>query len=92
MELLIFGAGQMAQAVSFDLVRQPDVEKVYVVDRQPRPLNRLRRFLKSSRLVPVHAEATAPELKKLLARCQAAISCVPYNYNLRLTRMAIATG
>lgn len=92
MELLIFGAGQMARAVGLDLLRQPDVERVYVVDHQPGALNRLRRFLRSSRLVPVHAEATAPELKKLLARCRAAISCVPYSYNLRLTRMAIAAG
>lgn len=92
MELLIFGAGQMAQAVSFDLVRQPDVERVYVVDHQPRPLNRLRQWLKTRKLIPVRTDATAPELKELLARCQAAISCVPYNYNLKLTKMAIAAG
>ncbi|MCX7733128.1 MAG: saccharopine dehydrogenase NADP-binding domain-containing protein [candidate division WOR-3 bacterium] len=92
MEFLIFGAGQMAQAVGFDLVRQPDVERVYVVDNQLRQLRRLQRFLNSSKIRPVHIPATAPELKELLARCQAAISCIPYNYNLRLTRMAIAAG
>ncbi len=92
MELLIFGAGQMAQAVGFDLIRQPDLERVYVVDHQPRSLERLQQFIKSNKLITVCAEATAPELRELLARCQAAISCVPYNYNLRLTRMAITTG
>lgn len=89
MKTLIFGSGLMARAVAFDLVRQPDVERVYVIDRCKSQLRRLKRALASPKISTIEADATDRTLLPLLADCAAAISCVPYSYNLRLTRMAI---
>ncbi|MEO0020449.1 MAG: saccharopine dehydrogenase C-terminal domain-containing protein [candidate division WOR-3 bacterium] len=90
MKALIFGAGLMARAVAYDLVRQKDVEKVFVVDQDRTRLRQLKRWLKSPKLKTIEADVTNRHLIELLAHCAVGISCVPYEYNLKLTRMAIA--
>jgi lysine 6-dehydrogenase len=92
MNALVFGAGLMSRAVGFDLIQQPDVDRVYFVDARRAALNQLRRFLDSPKVITVLADATDRRLLKLLTRCAVAVSCVPYNYNLQLTRRAIAAG
>uniref|UniRef100_A0A7V3PSN0 Saccharopine dehydrogenase n=1 Tax=candidate division WOR-3 bacterium TaxID=2052148 RepID=A0A7V3PSN0_UNCW3 len=92
MNTLIFGAGLMSRAVAYDLLRQTDVDRVYVVDTRRSQLNRLRSQLKSPKLILVQTTATDRKLLKLLSECAVAVSCVPYNYNLQLTQMAIAAG
>ncbi len=92
MELLVLGSGLMAKAVAFDFVRQDDVKCVYVVDINRLRLRKMRSYLKSSKLITVEAEITAEQVQELMQRCAVAVSCVPYNYNLRLTRMALRAG
>lgn len=92
MNVLIFGSGMMSRPVIFDLLQQPDVDRVYVIDARRSQLTNLRRAHKSPRVVTIEADATDRQLIKLLAQCAVAVSCVPYNYNLQLTRMAIAAG
>ncbi len=89
-KVVIFGSGLMARAVAYDLIRQPDVKQVFVVDIDRTALNQLKRWLKSPKVKTVQADATDRQLIALLAECAVAVSCVPYEYNLKLTKMAIA--
>ncbi len=91
MKLLVIGAGMMARAVCYDFVRQPDVTEVHVTDKDPKRLSGLRRWLTSPKLVIHQADAAdIAAMEQLMASCQVAVSCVPYFYNLDLTRAAIA--
>ncbi|MEO0079972.1 MAG: saccharopine dehydrogenase C-terminal domain-containing protein [candidate division WOR-3 bacterium] len=92
MKTLILGSGMMARAVAYDLVRQRDVPEVIVCDREPGQLQALCRWLKSPKLRIVRADVTDRRaVRRLMERCDVAVSCVPYFYNLSLTRLAIAT-
>jgi len=88
-KVVIFGAGLMSRAVAYDLIRQPDVEQVFVVDINRTALNQLKRWLRSPKVKTVQADVTDRNLVRLLQACNVAVSCVPYNYNLKLTKMAI---
>lgn len=90
MEIVVFGSGLMAKAVAFDLIRQKDVAKVYLIDVDKRRLQSLKKFLASPKVVTIQADATDRNLLPLIGRCAVAVSCVPYNFNLRLTKRAIA--
>ncbi len=90
METVVFGSGLMAKAVAFDLIRQKDVAQVYLIDVDKRRLQSLKKFLASPKVVPIQADATDRDLLPLIGRCAVAVSCVPYNFNLRLTQRAIA--
>ncbi len=92
MDVLILGSGLMAKAVAFDFVHQEDVRRVYVVDVNRARLRKLRSYLKSSKLTTVEGDIAASQIGELLQRCDVAVSCVPYNYNLELTKMALRAG
>lgn len=89
-EIAVFGSGLMAQAVAFDLIRQKDVEKVYIIDVDKGRLRTVKNFLSSPKLVTIQADARDRKLLPLIGRCAVAVSCVPYNFNFRLTKLAIA--
>ncbi|MEO0074079.1 MAG: saccharopine dehydrogenase NADP-binding domain-containing protein, partial [candidate division WOR-3 bacterium] len=92
MRLLILGSGMMARAVAYDLTRQNDVESVIVADQEPKQLKKLTGWLKSPKLRTVRVDVTdRPAMYRLTKECDVAVSCVPYFYNLALTRIAIAT-
>jgi lysine 6-dehydrogenase len=90
--MLVIGAGLMARAVAYDLVRQKDVERVTVCDRDSRRLSGLRRWLRSGRMRTARADAAdRGAMRRLMQPCDVAVSCIPYFHNLALTRLAIAT-
>ncbi|MEO0071256.1 MAG: saccharopine dehydrogenase C-terminal domain-containing protein [candidate division WOR-3 bacterium] len=90
MRVLIFGSGLMAKPIAYDLIRQEDVERVYLIDVNARRLKELRRWLNSPKVKVYQMDATDKRILPLLGECGVAISCVPYEYNLKLTRLAIA--
>jgi lysine 6-dehydrogenase len=92
MNLLVVGAGNMARAVCHDLVQQPDVAEVRVCDTDRARLKELVAVVRSPKLKPFSADAAdRRQMTRLMQGCSAAVSCVPYFYNLDLTRRAIAT-
>ena len=92
MKLLILGSGLMARPVAYDLVRQHDVEQVLVADVDLKRLRQLGRWLGSPKLRTVRADVTDHRvIARLMKKCTVVVSCVPYNYNLGLTRLAITT-
>ncbi len=91
MKLLVIGAGMMARAVAYDLVRQEDVDEVRVTDVDQKRLRSLKRALRSRKIKTVRADASdRRRMTELMKPCDVAVSCVPYFHNLGLTRAAIA--
>jgi lysine 6-dehydrogenase len=90
-KILVVGAGMMARAVVHDLVRAEDVEEVRVIDRSAAPLRTLREATAGRKLRTSRADAgDRAAMADLMRPCAVAVSCVPYFYNLVLTRAAIA--
>jgi len=93
MKVLVIGAGMMARAVCHDLVRQDDVEMVRVCDLDRQRLKELSARVGGGKLRTFAADARdRAAMPRLMTRSDVAISCVPYFYNLQLTRIAIETG
>lgn len=92
MKILVVGAGMQARAVCHDLVRQQDIDEVRAVDIAPVRLAELRRAVPDSKLRTFRADASDEKrMAALMKPCAVAVSCVPYFFNLGLTKAAIAT-
>ncbi|MFO7651821.1 MAG: saccharopine dehydrogenase C-terminal domain-containing protein [bacterium] len=92
MRIAVIGAGMMARAVVYDLVRQPDVIEVRVADRDGSRLRELKRWARSPKVQTFVADAgDRAAMAALMRPCAAAIGCASYTLNLGLTRAAIAT-
>jgi lysine 6-dehydrogenase len=92
MRFLVIGAGMQARAVAYDLVRQNDVEEVRIADIDPERLQNLERALRSKKVRTFVADAGERQrMTELMESCDAAVSCVPYFFNLGLARAAVAT-
>jgi lysine 6-dehydrogenase len=90
MKILLIGAGKMAQGAVFDLLKNPDLQKLYVVDRSKQALAALEKKFKDSRIVCRSLAADDFErLSPLFAECAAALSAVPYDFNLALSKLAV---
>lgn len=90
MRIAVIGAGMMARAVVYDLVRQADVTEVRVADRDGSRLRELKRWARSPKVHTFVADASdRAAMAALMRPCTAAIGCASYALNLGLTRAAI---
>ncbi|HWO89258.1 MAG TPA: saccharopine dehydrogenase C-terminal domain-containing protein [Gemmatimonadales bacterium] len=94
MRFLVIGAGKQGSACALDLLLQPQVEKVLMVDRS---FDHLPDYLKP------HRDDPRLELRKLdlrdsaavrdaLAGVQSVLSAAPYYFNGELARLAVEAG
>jgi lysine 6-dehydrogenase len=89
--LLVLGAGRMGHGAVFDLVRQPDVERVTVADAVFERAQHVASL--SPKVVAKQIDCSDDAAVTALMRGHAsAISCVNYWYNEKLARAAIAAG
>ena len=90
MRIAVLGAGKMGQGAGFDLVRSPQVEEVLLVDRERGRARGLADWLKSPKVKPVLADVqSSAGMVELLQGCDAALSCLPYRFNLTVAKCAI---
>ena len=90
MRIVLVGAGMMARAVGSDLVRQPDVERLTLLDRSQQQLQSLKKYLGSPKVRTARADASDVRgMTRLLRGHDVCVSCVPYMFNLGLTRAAV---
>ncbi len=93
----VLGAGRQGVAAAYDLARFGDAEQILLVDvsREAAEVGarRVNRLVGREVAVGIHGDVAQPErLGNLLSGVDAAISAVPYRYNLALTRLAIQMG
>lgn len=92
MNVLIIGAGRMAHGLVHDFLQQPDLKSLQVVDNSPDALKTLNAKFKSAKLSTGLCNAGDMEkLKSFFLKTDGAISAVPYDFNLDLTKLAIQT-
>jgi lysine 6-dehydrogenase len=93
LRIAVLGAGNMGKGAAFDLVGSPQVEEVVVADINKGRVDDLAGWLNSPKAKPERADAHNPEeIIRLLEGCDAAISCLPYRFNLELAKCAIRAG
>ncbi|MEJ2053103.1 MAG: saccharopine dehydrogenase C-terminal domain-containing protein [Calditrichaceae bacterium] len=92
MNILIIGAGRMAHGLVHDFLNLPDLQSLQVVDNSPESLKILNTKFKNNKLSTALCAADDIEnLKPYFQSASGAISAVPYDYNLDLTKLAIQT-
>jgi lysine 6-dehydrogenase len=93
MRMLVLGAGLQGSACAYDLLQQPDVERVTLADLDPK---RLPAFLKKKggkrlALARLDVKQTA-RLRRLMRGHDAVMNASPYHFNYAVAKAAIAAG
>jgi lysine 6-dehydrogenase len=90
MKILVLGAGRMAYGVVHDFLTQLEEVEIHVTDISEKALKSIQRHFKSKRLITHRIKADdAVRIPALMKKMDGALSAVPYEYNLSLTRWAI---
>jgi lysine 6-dehydrogenase len=94
MRLLVIGAGMMGPAAAYDMAKVADVESVTLADvdarRAKEAAARVNRLTRSKKVRPARLDASSrTAVVKLMRGHAAALSAIPYVYNLRLAKAAI---
>lgn len=93
MKILVLGAGRMGHGAVYDLVRQPDVDKVTVADAVAERAARVASTAGSGKAAPVHLDVTRHDrVVDLMRGHDAVLSCVVYKLNAQLAHAAIEAG
>lgn len=93
MKYLVLGAGKMGYAVCYDLIRSPKVDQIVVADNSTERLESLVKRLADTKLVPVELDVTnEKELAQLMHQVDVALSCITYEHNYDLAKIALASS
>ncbi len=92
MKYLVLGSGRMGYAVAYDLLRSPKVTKVVITDIDEQRVKLLTAKLADSKIVPAVLDVNNQiEVAQLMDEIDVAISCVGYQYNYELAKIALST-
>ncbi len=94
MKLLVIGAGRMGSAAAYEMARTPEVEAVTLADQDRRrarqAAQRINRLTRARKVSAIELDASRPkDARRWMRDHAAALSAVPYFYNLELARAAI---
>jgi lysine 6-dehydrogenase len=93
MRFLVLGAGSMGRAVAFDLCRRAGVGRVLLADSDPGRAREAKAFTRSDRAAAVRMDVTDHDrVVEAMRGIDAAVSCVPYRFNLGLAKAAVEAG
>jgi lysine 6-dehydrogenase len=93
MRFLVLGAGRMGYAVVHNLLQNPDVSHVALVDADERRLAYVQKQLPDKRVAAVKADVSDhEELSYLISGCDVVLSCATYKFNYELAKAAIEAG
>ena len=93
MRMLVLGAGLQGSACAYDLLQNPDVKEVRLADLN---ISHIPDFLapySGKRLVPTHVDVRdKAAVLAVMRESDAAMSAIPYYFNLDLARLAVEAG
>lgn len=97
MRLLVIGSGMMGSAAAYDMAMQPDVAAVTLADSDKKRLHdavkRINKLAGGKKVRGVLLDAANDAaVKKLMKRHDGTLSCIPYFFNERLCKAAIAAS
>ena len=90
---LVLGAGAMGRAVALDLAHGGDAEAVVLADSDAGTTRAAAGFVDSPRVETLHLDVTDDDAAvEAMEGVDVTVSCVPYGFNLDLTKCAIEAG
>ena len=94
---LIIGAGRQGSAAAYDLARFGEAGRILLADQDPTvaagAAERVNRLSGTGLAAPLVLDVRDGEaVRKALRNIDAVLSAVPYNFNLPITRAAVAAG
>jgi lysine 6-dehydrogenase len=93
MRMLVLGAGLQGSACAYDLLQQPDVERVTLADLRIDRVPRFLRSLRGRRLTLVKLNVEHAAAVRRVMRGHATVSCaLPYYFNFAVARAAVDAG
>ncbi len=93
MRMLVLGAGLQGSACAYDLLQDPDVTQVRLADLHVDHLAEFLRPYSGSRLIPTRLDVRdADAVRAVMRESDAAMSAIPYYFNLDLARHAVDVG
>ncbi len=94
MKFLVLGGGAQGSAAAFDLLKRDDVTEVYLGDRDMGDVAPfLLRYRTAGKLKQVEVDADDDSsLYRYMEGMDAVLCALPYYYNLKVSRVAIACG
>ncbi len=93
MRFLVLGAGAMGRAVAFDLVRTEGVTRVTLADANAKRARQAKAFASSKMARTAVLDVTdADAVTAAMEGQDVAVSCVPYRFNVELSKAAIEAG
>lgn len=92
MKFAVLGAGLMGQAVTYDLLKQNNVDLVIITDSNKDQLDKAVKNIKDSRLKPIVFNAeNSDEIENIFNQVNAAVCAIHYKFNEKFTQIAIKT-
>jgi lysine 6-dehydrogenase len=93
MRFLVMGAGAMGRAVAYDLVRSKGVKALTLADSDAGRLEEAKALADSGKAATKPLDVTDREaVVAIMEGHDVAVSCVPYRFNVDLTKAAIEAG
>ncbi len=93
MRMLVLGAGLQGTACAFDLLQNPEVERVLLADMRVGAVPAFLQSFVGERLQQVALDVRdADAVRALFAQCDAVCSAIPYYFNLSLAQLAVESG
>lgn len=93
MKIAVLGAGLMGKEVARDLVRNPNVEKVYLADLNVDQAKQFADTLHSDKIEVLKLDATdKQQLKVVMSKANVVINALFYKFNESVARTAIEVG
>jgi lysine 6-dehydrogenase len=94
MRMLVLGAGLQGSACAYDLLQNPEVERVTLADARLRePARFLERYTKDARLNRTQLDARdADAVSAVMSSVDACMNALPYYFNESISRLAIDAG
>ena len=93
MRMLVLGAGLQGTACAFDLLQNPEVERVLLADMRVGAVPAFLQSFVGERLQQVAVDVRDAEaMRALFAQCDAVCSAIPYYFNLSLAQLAVESG
>ncbi|MGH7663772.1 MAG: saccharopine dehydrogenase family protein [Gemmatimonadaceae bacterium] len=93
MRMLVLGAGLQGSACAYDLLQNPEVESVRLADLHVEHLPEFLAPYSGRRLIPTRLDVRDRDaILALMRESDAAMSAIPYYFNLDLTRRAVEAG
>jgi len=90
MNIVVIGSGMMGKAITYDLSKFSNFDKITLIDINKQNLQSAKKFLKGKNIEYLQLDIKKDiKIKKVFKNSDIAISAIPYTFNYNLSKIAI---